>query len=147
MNTNTEAMALYEGTMEDFEQEPSDSVEPWPVGEGLAELKKSLRGAIPTFVRNLDAPPPCAASPELWWSAKSADRAQAADTCFNECPVREACLAHGQAHEKEGIWGGVDRATRKRPQDLCARGHQAWVTRASDGRRYCRTCREARDAS
>ncbi|MEU9058976.1 WhiB family transcriptional regulator [Streptomyces sp. NPDC048430] len=48
---------------------------------------------------------PCESNPELWFSEKSEDIAQAKEAC-GFCPVREECADLGE-NEEFGVWGGM----------------------------------------
>lgn len=50
-------------------------------------------------------PNPCEATPELWFSERAEDVAQAKETC-GFCPVREECSQLGD-NEEYGVWGGM----------------------------------------
>jgi len=48
---------------------------------------------------------PCEADPDLWFSEKAEDIAQAKEAC-GFCPVRAECAELGE-EEEFGVWGGM----------------------------------------
>lgn len=48
--------------------------------------------------------------PDMWYSTAPHSQDRAKEVCSG-CEIRQRCLDWGLAHEKHGIWGGVDVAT------------------------------------
>ncbi|TQN44391.1 transcription factor WhiB [Blastococcus colisei] len=64
----------------------------------------------------VDGPAPCEeGDPAAWWPAHGddPDDVALAVRCCADCPARVECLAFAlAADERDGIWGGLDRAQR-----------------------------------
>lgn len=64
-----------------------------------------------------DGPAPCEADPEGWWPDADSSPQEVAVMvrCCAGCPARAECLEFAvAADERDGIWGGLTRAQRRR---------------------------------
>lgn len=60
---------------------------------------------------------PCMQAPELWWSDERDEQMLAVEGC-QDCPIKNMCLQWSiDAHEKEGVWGGMNGSDRRRLMD------------------------------
>ena len=82
------------------------------------------------------------------WAQFDRARTRALEIC-QTCPVIHQCADYADRNgEKEGVWGGVDRASLSiRRRTHCANGHpfteENTLRRSSGSRHGCRTCRNA----
>jgi WhiB family redox-sensing transcriptional regulator len=84
-----------------------------------------MRSALPCTENN----------PELWFSDRAAEVAQAKALCF-ECPQRVACLT-ASANEEFGVWGGFDADERRE-----GRTSHRDAEKARERARLAQTCYE-----
>ncbi|MBK3559332.1 WhiB family transcriptional regulator [Streptomyces sp. MBT56] len=60
---------------------------------------------ISTVVSEAPLPHPCEAAPEIWFSERAQEIAEAKRAC-GFCPVRAECVKLGE-NEEFGVWGGM----------------------------------------
>lgn len=88
-----------------------------PQGKTLRLLRINNPELGPQFkdltVSAADLGTPCMQAPELWWGDDPDEQALAIEGC-QKCPIQQKCLDWAvAAHEREGVWGGVDPTERR----------------------------------
>lgn len=61
---------------------------------------------------------PCMQAPDLWWSDERDEQLLAIEGC-QACPIKNMCLQWSvDAFEREGVWGGMNSADRRKLMDM-----------------------------
>lgn len=70
--------------------------------------------ALVEAIAGLEVEPACADEPERWWSKLPTDLEWAQQVCAR-CPVLGPCRSYAAAAgERDGVWGGLTSAERRR---------------------------------